>query len=81
MIIAFHFYRGLVRIHSKNKDASLKPLKQNKMIRASHFSDTDEKLEVDGGDEKGVGLKAEMTLLNGCTVIIITTLVPIIIAL
>ena len=72
----------MVRIHSKNKDASLKPLKQNEMIRASHFSDTDEKLEVDGGDEKGVGLKAEMTLLNGCTVIIIIiTLVPIIIAL
>ena len=51
------------------------------MIHASHFSDTDEKLEVDGGDEKGVGLKAEMTLLNGCTVIIIITLVLIIIAL
>ena len=51
------------------------------IMPCSHFSDTDEKLEVDGGDEKGVGLKAEMTLLNGCTVIIIITLVPIIIAL
>ena len=38
----------------------------------SHFSDTDEKLEVDRvADGGGVGLKAEMTLLNGCTVIII----------
>jgi len=33
-------------------------------------SDTDEKLEVDSGDGKAVGLKAEMTLLNGCTVIV-----------
>ena len=37
----------------------------------SHFSDTDEKLEVEVADGGGVGLKAEMTLLNGCTVTII----------
>ena len=43
----------------------------------SDFSDTDEKLEVEvgGGEGKGVGLKAEMTLLNGCTVIIIIIII------
>jgi len=41
-------------------------------MSCSHFSDTDEKLEVDrAADGGGVGLKAEMTLLNGCTVTII----------
>ena len=57
---------------------SFKFLTLNNILH-SDFSDTDEKLEVEvgGGEGKGVGLKAEMTLLNGCTVIIIIIIIVI----